>query len=184
MINLLPDDTKKQIKAAHANSILIRLIICLVCAAIFLLVICFGTYYLINKTKQTPNNDNSSSAQSIYQSNKSKADVISASFDLVKNNLSQKVNYSTIITEIAANLPTGVIIDSLLLNEQSLNQPITLKLRAKSVDSATQIKTNFDKSTSMFSNFSAAPTEGNQTDVPGYPYLISATVSINRSAAQ
>ncbi len=51
MINLLPDETKRQLKAARLNTVLIKYIIFLVLAAIFLGAACGISYAVLSNSK-------------------------------------------------------------------------------------------------------------------------------------
>ena len=100
-------------------------------------------------------------------------------FANARNIISKQISYSNIIIGIGNVLPKGVIIDSLLLNNNTLNSPVTIKAHAKSYDNTATLKTNFQNS-AQFSNFSIKSQVMNQNGLSGYPVEFSFEVTINR----
>src|SRR5574344_402870 len=114
MINLLPVETKKQLRAARTNTILIRYIITVVLAAIFLCLVILGSYYIMSESKKTAENavistktNGNSYSPTVKKSNDFIADLSNA-----KNILAKRVSYSKIIEDLINALPSGVILES------------------------------------------------------------------------
>jgi Tfp pilus assembly protein PilN len=171
MINLLPNGTKQQIRAARTNAILLNYIIFLGLAIIFLALACAATYLILTNEKNSATNQ-PKTTQSSQTDNQSTA----------KDILDQQISYSNIITGIAAALPSGVILDKLSLSNNSFNMPLTLQFYARSTDDAAKLKDNF-KST-LFSNPSIQSTLTDSNGPSGYPNKITISVTINKGAAQ
>lgn len=186
MINLLPDDTKQQLRAARTNTVLIRYVIFLVFAVIFLGLAC-GTSYFILSTSKTDAEKIIASDQTkngSYVSVLNQINAIAANISKAKSILAQRISYSDIITGLAAILPPGVILDSpLTLTNDMIGTPITLKARAQSAGDETALKANIQKSL-LFSNYSLQSLTTNSSDLTGYPVLISIGITINKSVAQ
>ena len=107
MINLLPYDVKRQTRAARINVVLFRLLIILGFSAIYLVLACYVTYFIINSEKTTsvkPVNSSPSSSTQVQ------SDTFRTNLAMSKNILDQQVVYSSIITGIASTLPTGTVI--------------------------------------------------------------------------
>ncbi|HZJ34981.1 MAG TPA: PilN domain-containing protein [Candidatus Angelobacter sp.] len=187
MINLLPYDTKQQLRAAHANSILIKYMIFLGFAIAFLALACATVYFLLlnNKTiaEELAKNAQPTKAATSYSSAKQQAETMRTNIATAKSILDQQTNYSNIITEIAAALPAGIMLDKLSLSNSTIGTPITLEASALSAANVPKMKENFEKST-LFSNYSLGSIVTDQSDSSGYPVTISINVTINKVIAQ
>jgi len=185
MINLLPDDVKKQISAARTNIMLVKYIIVLGFAIAFLALACTMTYLLLinNKTIAEKIIENSQFKNTPYSLAKKQESSLRTSLSTAKSILDQQILYSNVITGIGAALPTGIVLDTLSLNSSTFGTPITIKAYARSADDVTKLKENFQNST-LFSNFSVTSLTTNQSDSSGYPVTISISTIINKGAAQ
>jgi Tfp pilus assembly protein PilN len=184
MINLLPDDTKRQIRAARANSSLVKIIIFLGFSFIFLVLACVASYMFLDNSKTdaekviTTNQSKSNS----YSSVSSQAKAIESKLSTAKSILNQQILYSNIITGIATVLPNGVVLDDLSLSNDTLGTPMVLKLRARTYDQVVNLKNNFQKSL-LFSGYSLQSLQSDPNDTTGYPVQITVGVTINKSAS-
>jgi Tfp pilus assembly protein PilN len=181
MINLLPYDTKKQLRAAHTNAILIRYIIFIGIAIAFLAGACYLSYFILSTSKTNAsqtiatNQSDTSSYDSVrVQATNLQADLLSA-----KTIFNQQIRYSYIITQLGSVLPSGVVIENLNLDSNKIGTPITLKARARTTSEATDIKTSFQKST-LFSNVNVQSATVDQSDSTGYPVAVNISLTINR----
>lgn len=178
MINLLPIDIKKQTKAARTNSILLNYSVILLFASGFLAFVCVSTFIIL-KNIESSSAKNSSTPYSIA---KSKVDEINTKIAGAESIMNSSVFYSGILTSIGNVLPTGVIIKSISLSNNSINSPINIKLNAKTNELATQLKDKFIGPT--FSGYNLIETTSDPSDSTGYPVIINITVSINRTSIQ
>ena len=177
MINLLPYDTKRQVKAARVNVILIRLIIILGFAAGFLALACSVTYlFIANSQKNTPQTSTLNLASNPIQK---QSDVLRTNLSITKSILDQQISYSNILAAIAAVLPRGSVLKTLSINDGSFGITTNLKALAKSSDVETLLKQNFESST-IFSNYTLQTTTPN-ADIK-YPFIISFNVTINKGS--
>ena len=183
MINLLSNEAKKQIKASYANTILVKCLAWLGVAVLFLALSCLFSYLFLSNDK---NQKDQSSAtvqptQILYNTTKTKFDGIKSDIDKAKSLLSAQSSYSDVIIGIANALPSGTILDSLSMDQTSYSSPISLKVKARSNDRVSAIKTGFDNS-SLFSGYSQTVTT-DQSDQSGYPVIVTVSVSINKGAS-
>jgi len=181
MINLLPTASKQQLRAARTNIVLINYLLLLGFAVVFLVAACFVSYLFLVDTKTTAEKIiiNNQSITSTKSSSVNNSNLMNIEFANARNIISQQVSYSDIIMDIGNVLPEGVIIDSLLLNNNTLNSPVIIKAHAKSYDNTAILKTNFQNS-AQFSNFSIKSQVMNQNGLSGYPVEFSFEVTINR----
>jgi len=186
MINLLPNETKRQIRAARINVNLIKYLIFSIFAATFLALACATTYLFIINTKPVNNNAAITTNQSNstnYDIAKNQYDTLLTNFTAAKPVVDQQIAYSTIVTNIAAALPSGVILSNLSLSSSKLGTPLTLQLKAKSTDLEQKIKVNF-QNLPMFTNVTIQSSKSDSSDVSGYPISINLNTVINKGLAQ
>jgi hypothetical protein len=185
MINLLPDKIKKQIRAARTNIELVKYLSFLGFAVAFLALACSVTYIFLESSKNAneKSTDSGQSATISPLSVKGQAEVISTNLSTAKSILDKQVVYSDVIMGIATTLPTGVILDRISLNDSTFGTPITLTAYARSADSVTTIKENFDKS-QQFTNYSLVSNAPDSTYSADYPIKISFSITINKGLAQ
>ena len=182
MINLLSDDIKKSIRAARANTTLIRYLIFVGFSALFLVLACGTSYLILNDSKTNAEK----TITNVQIKNSSYSPVAKQANDLVlnlsnaKTILDQQISYSTIIAEIANALPTDVVLESpLTLSDTTIGAPMVLKAYAKTSIGETSLKANFQKS-SLFSHYSLQSITSNSTGSTNYPFLINFSITINK----
>jgi len=186
MINLLPSETKKQIRAARINVVLIKYLIFSIFSTAFLALACATVYLFIINTKPIDNSAQAKVNQSDsanYDAAKIKYDTLVASFSSAKSIVEQQVSYSTIITTIGATLPSGVILDNLSLSSSKIGSPMILQLKATSTSAESKIKESFQNST-MFSGVSIQSSKSDSSDTTGYPVSIDLSLVINKGLVQ
>ncbi len=182
MINLLPYETKSEIRAARSNVTLMKYIFVVLAGVAFLAAVAGGVYTILMSTK--------SSAETIIQGNQSKTNSISASQSQAaslkaslanaKSILDQEIRYSDILTKIGSLMPSGAVIESLNLTPDSFGKPTTLTIHAKSTDDALAVKDKFQTSP-LFSNMSfVSIANDNSGQTTGYPITAVLNVTINK----
>jgi Tfp pilus assembly protein PilN len=187
MINLLPYEEKRQIRASRFNSILLRYFIIMWIGGLFIAAV-FGTSYVtLMNTKSSAEslltaNQNKSSA---YSSVQQQAEQINSNLSSARNVFSQQILYSKVLIGIAQATPQGVVIDKLTLSPSTFGTSMSLQAYARSSDAALALK-NAYQSSPIFSNVSIQNLSGNgsgSSPVAGYPVSITLNVTINKYAA-
>lgn len=181
MINLLPENSKKELRAARMNVVLVRYTILTISAVGFLLVAQVGFYAYLASTKanaEAANTDNQTKAAA-YDSVKKEAAEYRKNLSIAKQIFGNQINYTSLVFGITELLPQGVILDSLNISGKDLGSQTTLTAHAKSYDAATQLKQNFEQS-KLFENVyfqSLNAAEGTNT---AYPIDISISVKLKK----
>lgn len=176
MINLLPENTKKQLRAARTNTILVRYIITIIIAAVFLGLAIITSYYIMADSKKNVETLSQTSSTSNQTGTKSNSTIVIPN---AKNILANEISYSTILTNIINALPTGVILEApISINKNNISTPIILKAKAKSSDMETLLKTNFQNNPT-FLNYSLQSNTQNPTDTT-YPIIITFSLTLNK----
>ena len=185
MINLLPNDVKKEIKAARTNVSLLRYIFVLGAGIAFLCFIAVGVYFILMNTQTNADSaikDNQSKTSS-YSSSQAQAQALRASLANAKNILDKEVRYSKVITGIAALMPSGAVIDSLSLSPTTFGTPTTLTVYAKSTEAALSVKNSFQASP-LFSNVAFVSITNASQAQSNYPITAILSVTINKGVSQ
>lgn len=178
MINLLPDDTKRDIRAARMNVVLLRYNMLTIAAIGLLLVICLFFYVILGVNQSSSvskTTDNSAKAKS-FDSVRKEAEEYSSNLSIANKILNNGVNYTNIIFAITELLPDGVVLDSINLNASDFGRQTTFAAHAKTKEKALELKENFQKS-SVFSNVYFENVTDSSAEQQPVPYPISVTVS-------
>lgn len=186
MINLLPEDDKRQLNAARTNTLLVRYNIALIAAIAFAGLAMAIVYFYLNTAMATSRqtiSDNEAKATG-YAAIQSEASVFRSNLAIAKQILDAEVAYTKVAVAIAGLMPTGTVLDKLNLDSSTFGTPTVLTAQAKSYDSALALKDAFQKS-SLFSDVHfQSITTGGTGEANGYPYAINLNVTIKKEAAK
>lgn len=182
MINLLPQEEKKQLVAARGNSLLVRYNILLVGVAVFLaLAIGFVYIYLTNTQSVAEDTiaENNLKVAS-YSDVSQQASQFRSNLSTAKQILDREVTYSDTIIEIAQALPSGVVLNSLSLDADTFGTEKTITAQASSYQRALALKNSLQNS-SLFSNvhFQSITTGSGDAESSDYPVSVTVSVIIN-----
>lgn len=184
MINLLPEDLKKEIRAARSNVKLFHYIVVLILGVIFLVLASVGVYIVLLNTQADAERliNVSKSKSASYASAASQGSALQASLSSAKTILDQEVVYTKILTGIAALMPSGVVLDSLDLSPATFGSPTSMQFFAKTTKDALALKDNLQTS-SLFSNISFKTLSSN-SQLAGYPVSAILNVTISKGIPQ
>lgn len=185
MINLLPNGTKTQLRAAHTNVILVRYIIVLIFAVGFLTLISGGLYFILADTKDA-------ATQAITDDTQQNSDLLQVQNDAsafrtsvaeARSILDGDIRYSKLLTSLGTLMPEGVIIDSLDLSPDMFTQPTTLTVFATSSEVAQQFRTALAGST-LVSSQPTLQSSTSSSEINGYTTAMTISVTFSRAGAQ
>jgi hypothetical protein len=180
MINLLPYETKRQLKAARTNMVLIRYLLTMLISVIFLGLLILGSYYILSESQKTAENSiiDVQTGNSSYSPSTSKVNDFNKDLRIAKQIFEQQISYSVLLSELAKTLPSGVILESpLVIDRSSINSPLMLKAYSKS-STDEELKTSFQNNT-IFENYSLQSLNSSSIS-RDYPYLITFSININK----
>lgn len=186
MINLLPVDEKRQLRAARSNTLLIRYNFFLLGVVAFLGIATTITYVYLTTAKANAEQTITESRAKVgnFAAVQAQADTFRSNLTTAKQILDQEVAYTKVILEIAQLLPSGVVLKQLNLDAKTFGTETVLAAHAKSYDNAIALKEAFEKST-IFSNvhFQSINT-GDSAQSAGYPITVNLYVTIKKDAAK
>lgn len=185
MINLLPPEEKRQLRAARTNSLLLRYNLLLLGAVIFLAASIAITYFYLSTTK--------ANAETVISENNAKvgglasvqadATTFRTNLATAKQILDNEVIYTKVILAIAALLPSGTVLDRLNLDSQTFGTETTIAARVKNYDLALKLKDAF-QSSPLFTNVHFQSITSSSTVGDQYPLTVNLNVTIKKDAAK
>lgn len=182
MINLLSTNRKSEIRAARANVILVRYTTIIAVAIVFILSVLYFSYTVLQQTMGTAEARITSNDTKADSATKQQVDALSAKLSDAKTVLDQEVSYATLLTTIGQAMPAGTILESLKIDEASINNSTAVPLvaYAKTEESASLIQQQL-RGLPIFSSVELSGTT-EDASVAGYPVKVSMTVTFNRSS--
>lgn len=162
MINLLSPDQKSLLRAARRNSVWLRYTILIIAAFIAINAI-FGTaaWYIAGQEAVYKKSlvENESNRNGDYKATKELAQKFRKNLSVAKIILSGETNYSSIIFDIAHTIPSGCILDTLSLNNQSLGTPQSLSFQCKQQSDSLRLKTALQTNSTLFQKVNIVTTQ-------------------------
>lgn len=179
MINLLPPERKKLIRAARSNVILVRYIVFLLFAIAASFGI-FGVGYMQNLNERElmeqqlePQNLKMAQYSQVIQ----QAEQYHANLATAKAILSNEITFSRQIISIAKAIPGNAVLASLELSRDSINKDMTLNLMTTSTNNAVQIKNSLEAS-DVFDNVRIVSTSIESNNTSGMPAKVVVTARL------
>lgn len=184
MINLLPDDYKKELRAARTNIVLLRYNIITLIAIAFIALASAVFYFILIENRRSAEEANTTNLAraSSYQDTKKEADEYRSNLSTAKQILVNEVSYTDVIFNITKLLPNGVVLDNINLSAKDFGGQTMIAAHAKNYSAVTNLKQNFENS-KLFSNV-YFQTINNSTDSASrdYPISVNVSVKINKVA--
>ncbi len=185
MINLLPPQTSKQLRASRHNSILMTYLIGASIVLGLIAMIYISIYIMMKTTEAQSIASSAASKQRIAQlkQTEDEAKQYSNNLSTAKAIFASQLSYTTALHKIASALPAGTVLESLDLNSTTTAQPITLSIAAKTMEAALAIKGSLEKA-GVASNITIVSLQSQQPsdDVPSaYPVQISLSLSLEKT---
>lgn len=186
MINLLSDESKKDIRAAKTNAILLNYMLVLGFGVLFLGFICTGVYIILTNTQASAEKlivDNAArdSSQGAVQAQSA---ALRASLSTAKGIFDQEVIYSQFITNLTNLMPSGVVLNTLSISAATFGTPTTLQFFARTTEDALALKIKLEGSP-YFSNISfQSLSNTNNGQSSAYPVSATVALTISKSIAK
>jgi len=183
MINLLPPEQKRQLRAARSNTLLLRYNIAQLGGIVFLSLAIGFTYIYLNTMKTNAEEVINQNREKVtgYASVEAKATEFRANLATAKQILDKEVTYTKVILEISQLLPSGVVLGNLNLDSQTFGTETTLSAQAKDYSRALALKDSFQNSPLFSDVHFQNITNSGASD---YPVTVSLSVTIKKDAAK
>lgn len=180
MINLLPPDNKRQIRAGQSNTLLLRYCIISSILAVLLLGAGGAIYVImsISKSQAEATIQEAKQKSAAYAESQQKADAFKNNLSTAKATLDKEVRYSNILVTLAQTLPSGIVLESVQLDAKNFGQKTSLSALGRSYNDALRLKTAFEES-KYFTDVSLNSVTENEKSENGYTHAISIQVTIS-----
>lgn len=146
MINLLPPESAKQLRAARHNALLMKYIIGLSITLGLIVLVYALTFVLMKSTEISSNASSETSKQKIATYNKAAAEAKTHTQNLrmAKSIFDSELSYTNALHKIASALPAGTVLQTLNLSASTTSTPTTLTILAKTKQDALNVKSAFE----------------------------------------
>lgn len=181
MINLLPDDSKKEIQAARINVILLRYNLLMLSAFAALAAICLLFYFILFSTQSNAVSANTTSTLEAkkYDKVEKEAEQYRNDLSTAKAILDRGVNYTSFITDLTRLLPSGVILGGINLSASDIGKQVAFTSQAKDYKKAIELKDRFEDSYYYTNVYFQNLANAGETEDPGLKaYPITVTMSV------
>lgn len=148
MINLLPTENLRSLRASKRNVLLGRYIVLLIMAMILMVGIFVFMSITLEESKRVTVQAKIENEKRVasYKDTKAHGETLNKSLIQVKNILSQRVDYSKVLVRIAQTLPDNVSIQSIQLESKLFEGTKTIQINAPNLNSVVATKAAFEKS--------------------------------------
>lgn len=185
MINLLPPEQLRELRAARANTLLLRYNVLLAGVLLFIVAALVVTFFYLNTIQDVAiqtKHDNDAKVAS-YAKIDSEAKQFRSDLANAKTIMDKDATYSKTLLAIAKVLPKGVVFNTISLDAATFGTPITLALKAADENTAVSAKEAFSKSP-MFSDVHFTSLTRDEQNKDGHPINANLSVIINKDAAK
>lgn len=191
MINLLPPNDKRQIRAGKANVLLLRYSIASLLLAVPLFGLVTGVYVLMDNSRKNAESviEESSTKINQYQKTKLQHTEFQRNLKIAKEVLNKEIRYSRVVVAIAKALPNSICLDRLELDSSLFGSPIQIAASGSNYNDAIAFKTQLQNEEKIFEDVhlvrasmedpSSSESSSDQIDAP--PCNPDRTVSITIS---
>lgn len=184
MINLLPDEIKRDMGAARMNIVLLRYNVMVLSGVVIMSLFCLTFYFVLSTNQSTylsTSNSNKNKAAD-YESVRKAAEAYKNNLLIAKSIFASAVSYTDVINSITKLIPDGVVLDSLNLSESTFGQQNSFSAHAKTYASAAKLKQNF-QSSDLFSNvYFQNLTVSSDDSGSAYPVSIVISAILNKAS--
>lgn len=184
MINLLPPKAKKEIKAARSNRLMLRYVLLMVGAVVFLVGALFVTHWFLDGASEHARETQAENEQRAagYTEVQAEAEQFRSQLSQTRSLLDEELRYSLALVRISNLLPSGTALEQLELTPTSFSEPTTFNVLITGESAAYQLRSSFNES-EYLSDVSLGELRVNQEDST-YPYTLDITATISREIAQ
>lgn len=184
MINLIPSETKRQLRAARMNSVLLNYCILLLLAALSIASVFGVGFWLTFNEHQSADasRQQGEQAAAAYATTRQVAESFKNDLKQAKTILGSQVSMYNLITRIAALVPPGVILSNLSLDTNATSTtPLAISAKAKNYDGIIRLKNNLITS-HVFDSVSIINTTNSPVDPRQDPVGAAYPIAANLSA--
>lgn len=195
MINLISPEQKRDIRAARTNVTLLHYCTMFLVAGVLILLIYGAGFWLVFSDKRAATAKHQELERSVqaYAGIKQEADSFRKNLAIAKKILANETSYSTFLTTLGGDLPSGAILTALSVGTAAKTPAtannLTIEARTTSYNKTLELKEKLEKS-SLFEDVSLvnATRPDDLSKLEGldarYPYQAIYSVKLSKGATQ
>lgn len=185
MINLLPTDIKDDIRAARANTIIIRYMMIITLAFLFIVAALYTSYTVLTMTKASAEDRIASNEVNVqasaYNETKQQVSALSANLAEARPLFDNEVHYSRVLVRLGQVLPAGTVLGPTTLTAANFSgTPAELTVYAKSTTEADQVQSQLQAAAPFLSQVTVKATEEDK-GITGYPVSVKLDAVISKA---
>lgn len=180
MINLLPYDTVKELRAGQTNAHLLNFIVMLAVAVVFVACVTALAYIGLLAARNDAMERDTSAQQALAARSQDSKQIESfrKSLDDAEKITSVQARYSEIFIAIGKALPSNAVIKNLSVEPANINQGIDMTVYSKTKEAMTEIKNNMQANEEVFKDVSFSSVDFNTCDPSAQKYSCEAVVNV------
>lgn len=189
MINLLPPDSSRQLRAARHNAIIMRFFVSGGISLGLIVLVYAVTFALMKSTEISSDQSSTVNQQKIesFRNTEAAAKQFTADLTLAKTIFDSELSYTTALEKIASALPPGAVLTTLALSPTTPGQSTSLLVLAKSQSAALAVKESLQKNNiatgitiaSISEEAASAPADGGQAAPSEYPVALNLNLTFD-----
>lgn len=154
MINLLPDDNKKELRAGRANTVLRQYITIVLFALAFLAGLTGFAWVTLEQAKLNAQRrlEQSQQETNAFSETQKSAEEFRADLTTAKSILDKNIAYSHLMLRIADAFPNNIEISNLILDAETIDEPMTFDLSVGTKRDATELRKRLSQDETLFSD--------------------------------
>lgn len=184
MINLMPSEQKRQIRAGRINVILQRYIFLSIATAVFMFAAIGFAYYILTNIKHSADGllaNNHSQVQAVGNAS-TQLQSFQTSLQQASTSIASDINYTTVLSRMANVLPNGVVLGTMTISATTFGTPTTLDVLAKTNANVTDLQAKL-KASPYFADVTLKSITSSSGDTT-YPVSASFGLTINQVIEQ
>lgn len=189
MINLLPPDMLREMRAARTNTVLRRYLVTSFAALLAVIVIFGVSFYFNQQQYQHYQQQRQESQQNLAGAGdiKQRVQAYNDNLKLAENVYKEEIKMTTLLQNLSSVLPPGAVLSGVSFNLESFSEPVTIAAQVDTFEKAGVLKRNFDQS-AFFADVSLQNVTklGDQSEEgpTTYPFTANLEVTLTPKAAK
>lgn len=183
MINLLPTDDRRNLRAAHANTLLFRYVVLLIIVLVGMALAFVAAYYVLSIERANAEEtirDNDIKEQK-YAKVKQEAASFRADLTSARVILDKQIQYSQILLGIAKAMPAGTVLTDITLDPTLIGKPVDVKAKATDSARVVQLRNSLQDS-GLFSDVHFTTVRQLEKPPDQYVFEVDMSVTFKREA--
>lgn len=188
MINLLPPEVVKELRATRTNTMLRKYLITSILALVVVATAVAGAFYINQQNLQAYQQEREESRRELASLSEVKKRIAEYNGELkvAESAIKNEARMSVLIANLSSVLPPGSVLSGIAFNVESLEEPAVIQAQVDSFNKAGVLKRNFDQS-EFFTEVvlqQVSRADGEDEAPSAYPFNVQLQVTLDNAALQ